>query len=395
VDREAALKYQSLLRIIDPRGGETILPGTTILEMAEPEGATPRRVSIQVPTSGKPGDAEQKLTNALIQVQKKDKTAAYFITGHGEKSPDKGTELANVKAVMQDSMFDIKSLSLPKEGKIPSEDAIVVICGPQKDYEKQDLDVLRSFVNGGGRLCALIDPTVVCPNLQAFLAGYGIDLGNDIVIDIKHGWGGQPIFPAVAVFSATSPITSGYDIASYFPEVRSVKATAKKPDGVTTDVVASTLPDVSFAVKFDATKPPERLTPDPQHDAKGPIGVCMSAVYKPSPSPSPSASGSPAASPSASPSPTAREGRVVVFGGSGFIVDKMYLLAGNGDLFMRSINWLAEAKDMDIGKHAMLAGGPPILDSTAKWRIWWISMFLIPGSIAMCGLLVFMAFKPN
>lgn len=390
-DLQAALKYKEELRFINPQQA-TIIPGTVILEAAQPEGATPRRVSVVLPTQGKPGEAEEKLTNGLLQLMITDKKTVYFTTGHGERTPDDPkSQLDRVKDSLEKSQYIVKTLSLYKEGKVPGDASVVIVCGPQTDFSKQEIDSLRTWVNAGNSLCVMLDPPKQYPVLQAFLDEEGLDVGNDIILDPGRGFNHNPLFPMVARFSKNSPITSGYDVEDFFQAARSVSPAAKLPPNVTVDIIARTL-DEAWALKgVDKGLPGGSITYDPKRDQKGPIGVAGTSVIKVQGA-SPSAS--PSASPAASPTPPPKEGRVVVYGCSSFIAGQMYMLVGNGDLFLRSMNWLAQ-REGHISEHAAFTSPPLVLDATQKWRVWWISMFLIPGGLAMIGLLVHMFFKPN
>ncbi|HEY4002708.1 MAG TPA: hypothetical protein VGO93_27790, partial [Candidatus Xenobia bacterium] len=247
---------------------------------------------------------------------------------------------------------------------------------------------------GGGRVLVMIDPPTSFANLSAFLASHGVQLGNNLVIDPEQGYNGQPAYPMIANFSTSSPITQGYNVECFFNVSRSLAATNKPPAGIKTEVIAKTM-DGSWALPdVDKGLPKGRISFDPAKDAKGPLGVAMSVVVTPAASPS----SSPSASPSASPAATPKEGRMVVYGDSGFAGDygNMFLVAGNSDLFLRSVDWLAaEGASFTIPPRPPMESKPLTMTPPEKYRIMWISMVLIPGTVAMLGIVVFMLYKPN
>ncbi|HEY4001127.1 MAG TPA: Gldg family protein, partial [Candidatus Xenobia bacterium] len=145
-DPVVALKYKDYIRLLDPQH-LTINPGTIILEMEAP-GANPPvlRKSAQLPTNGKPGEAEIKLSQALYQLLHQQKRTLYFTTGHGEKSPDAQPNtpgsLSAMKQGLENSQYVCKPLSLYKENKVPADADGVLVVGPQKDFEKSETDIL-------------------------------------------------------------------------------------------------------------------------------------------------------------------------------------------------------------------------------------------------------------
>ena len=133
---------------------------------------------------------EQGLTNALKKVVEGKAKKAYFVQGHGEKDPTSTEPLGYKSAadfLTQDN-FEVAKLPLPQEGKIPDDATLVIVAGPTIDFFPPEIEAVKAFLKRGGKLLLMIDPpgrnaTQSLPNLIALARDWGMNVGNDIVVD--------------------------------------------------------------------------------------------------------------------------------------------------------------------------------------------------------------------
>jgi gliding motility-associatede transport system auxiliary component len=136
---------------------------------------------------------EQLFTSALVQLSEGRKPKILFTTGHGERSlDDRGPAgFSGAQEILGRDNFDIEEWASLGKPAIPAGTDLVVIAGPTGSFVKPELDMLSAYLAGGGRMLVLLDPTLaqtaggglVTTGLEDWLAGYGVKVGRDIVVD--------------------------------------------------------------------------------------------------------------------------------------------------------------------------------------------------------------------
>jgi len=148
-----------------------------VVEAPAPGGGTRRE---QVPLVN-----EDTLTAALLETAGMPTMPLYFVLGHGEPDPrdEEGREGAGdaARALALDG-FEVRPLA--GAASIPGDAGLVVLAGPSRDLRPPEVEALAGFVRGGGRLLVLTDPGTP-PSVRALLAGFGIEPGDDVVIDVQ------------------------------------------------------------------------------------------------------------------------------------------------------------------------------------------------------------------
>ena len=130
-------------------------------------------------------DIEQQLTAALLYANSAEAARTFFVTGHGERSSEALQNLFSSNA------FQTGNCVL---GIDPLMDAaLVVLSGPAHDYTDRELEALSTYLEAGGNLMAFLPPSVnPLPNLNAFLADWGLGLAENILFEEKAYAGGSP-----------------------------------------------------------------------------------------------------------------------------------------------------------------------------------------------------------
>lgn len=128
--------------------------------------------------------SEEKITNAIINVTKTDKTHLYFLTGHNEYNLEKEQTL--LKRYLQNEGYDIHTLDLIVSKEVPKQADLIIIQSPQKDFLEEETKALTSYAEQGGKLLYLTDPLFTnnpLPNLQKWLNEFGITIENGIILE--------------------------------------------------------------------------------------------------------------------------------------------------------------------------------------------------------------------
>jgi ABC-type uncharacterized transport system involved in gliding motility auxiliary subunit len=311
--------------------------GTTIIEAGDKEG--------RVTTT-----TEEDLTNALIKATRAAKKVIYFLEGHGESSVDESADngYATVKTELEKLGYEVKKQSLALADRFPADCALLVVPGPQKDLLPNEYETIKGYIASGGRALFLVDPET--PTLMPlFLADYGIQLENDIVVDtVSRLLGGDYFMPVVSEYESHA-ITDKFSYATFFPYARSVEPAATKPEEMTVAALAKTSPNSWSERELDQKN--VKFTPD--KDKQGPVGLAVVSSFKakppvPSPAPSEAKPTEPkdAAPPEAKAEAAEKEARVAVVGDSDFVKNRYFGLSGNGNFFLNMANWLTEEADL-------------------------------------------------
>jgi ABC-type uncharacterized transport system involved in gliding motility auxiliary subunit len=147
-----------------------------ILVCAGPCGAAEGSTRVAQPT-------EQELTSAIRSVIS-DKRKVYFVTGHGEASVEdsEASGLSRIKTALEDENIDVATLLLAREPGVPEDADAVVVAGPTQRFLDRELSALDGYLRGGGSILFLSEPFHAL-NLQAQVREWGIELGDDVIVD--------------------------------------------------------------------------------------------------------------------------------------------------------------------------------------------------------------------
>jgi ABC-type uncharacterized transport system involved in gliding motility auxiliary subunit len=291
---------------------------------------------------------EEDVTNALIQVTRARKKVIYFLEGHGEETPaetgDNGYSTA--KAELEKLGYEVKTQTLALASGFPKDCALLVVPGPQKDLLPNELETVKAYVQGGGRLYVMVDPLTTISGLRAFLAGYGFQLDDDVIVDtVSRLLGGDDFMPVVSEYEDHA-ITRKFGYATFYPLARSVEAGPVKPEGETLTALAKTSPN-SWAEK-ELNDKQVRFHKD--KDRQGPVTLAAVASLKVNAAASAAASAAAPAKPGEKApedkKAEEKEARLAVVGDSDFAKNRYFNLSGNGNFFLNIANWLTEESDL-------------------------------------------------
>jgi ABC-type uncharacterized transport system involved in gliding motility auxiliary subunit len=312
-------------------------PGSTVVEI----GAS---------RSEAPSTAEEDVTNTIIKAIKGEVKEACFLTGHGEagiEDPDRsGLSLLAGEAV--DANYSTRSISLLENPEVPASCSVVVVAGPTTAYLEPEVEILRQYANGGGRLLLMFDYDANS-GLEALSAEFGLAVNEDLVIDqsgIGQLFGGSPLAPIINNFDEQHPIGRVMrNVYAIFPMTRSVSA-GPGTNGWTALDLANTSAD-SFATAGFAIVDGKMTLSDSAQRTPGPITVAAAASLSIAPPEG------------ASPDAEKREGRVVAVGTSQFARNAAVGQGGNRDLALNMLSWLTSDEDL-ISIRPVTAGSTPI-----------------------------------
>ena len=320
---------------------------------------------------------EQSLTNTLKKIVLGQAKKVYFLQGHGERdtSSSDRTGYSGAMAELKKDNFDAATLNLAQQGKIPDDASVIIIAGPKADLLQPEIDALTAYLGRGGKLLLMLDPPVGADgqdpaNLIALAKSWAIDVGRNIVIDqtgLGQIFGGGPTTPiAMPVTHGITRNLQGRMTA--FILARSATPLEGGSESRFAQKVAETAPqswaETDLKQLFTAQKAEANFD---KGDLNGPVSI-IAATSAP-------AANAPTSDNADAPKP---ETRVVVVGDSDFASNQLLFFQGNPDLFLNTVNWLAQQEDLISIRPRDAANRGIQMTQDQMTRVFWIAIAFIP-----------------
>ena len=328
---------------------------------------------------------ENAITNALRKVLKKERQKVYFLAGHGERDLDdpKPGGFQAAKKALDNEGYEVESLNLLSRGAVPQDAALVIVAGPKKPLLSTEVQALKAFLSKGGRLLIMLE-AFEDGGLQGFLAGYGVDLDNGLILDVNQvsqSLGLSAVMPLVSQYGPSRITRDFSNLVTIYPMARPLILRKDHPD-VSLLALATTM-STSYEKLGKEWIKAEKAAFDAKTDKKGPFTVAAQVEIKLTPpkgGQEPGRAGAPAPPP-----PAADKTYLVVFGDADFAANSFFNLFGNGDLFLNTTNFLARAMEQitvrGAGKAQLLT-----LKSGQIWALFLASLVGAPLVMLVAGI---------
>ena len=320
---------------------------------------------------------EQLFTNALIRVTRTEKKRIAFLEGHGEHRLDDAGQngFSTVKEGLEREGYEVSSLLLAQQGSVPERTTAVVVGGPSKLMAPPEMEAIRAYLNGGGRLLVMLDP-LAQSGLEPLLADWGVTVDQDLVIETSVVlFGTGPEVVVATQYSQSHPVTNDFTPSTAFPAARSVRFNQALQERFSYDGLIMTS-DKSWG-ETDLSN--RQVSLDRIRDLKGPLH--LAAAVRPVSSPQGEEGGG---------APAAKQpldaARLIVFGDSDFATNSFFRLYGNGDLFLNAVNWLAEEEETISIRPKEARMSPLILSGDQENTVLLVSVVFLPGAALLLGL---------
>lgn len=264
--------------------------------------------------------SEEALTAVLGRLLKNETKRIVFAAGYGGPSIKEETGKAGFGLLarqLKNSHYDVQETVLSRD-KISKGTDLFVLGGPRVDLLPAELTIIDEYLETGGSALFLIDPveTGEGKNVEQYLLKYGIQLGNNVIVDkVSKLFGADYLIPLVTDY-AEHTITGSFQLAAFFPLARSVSESSEVPKDVEVTELALT-GDGSWAETDLARLKEGTAELDRTKDQTGPLPIAVIAQNR------------------------KNKSRVIVFGDSDFATNAYLNLSGNKDFILNAISWLA------------------------------------------------------
>jgi ABC-type uncharacterized transport system involved in gliding motility auxiliary subunit len=309
----------------------------------------------------------------LLRLLNPQSSAIYFLTGHGERDTQQGgqTSMTRALSTLESKNYTGKSLNLLVDNKIPDNARVIVIAGPTKPVSDNEVKLLKAFLDKGGSLIVMEDPTALTqfgttpdPLADMLAKDWGITFNNDIVIDLNSP---QPTTAAAAYYDSSHAVTRNMNnLVSFFPFTRSLEATAPSAD-VTDTVLVKTNQRSWGETDFASLSQGGQVGLN-DNEKVGPLNLAVAGEN------------------------AKTKGRVIVFGTSELATDQVFDAYGNGDMFVNSVDWSAEQENIASIAPKNTTQRTFVPPTGLHWiMILLSSIFIIPGLIVLGGVSTWLA----
>jgi len=320
-------------------------------------------VNVELPT-------EESLTNAIVKLTRRGDKTVYFLEGHGENPIDgekgaaeEGYQLA--AEALRNENYKVEKLLLAAKSDVPEDADVVIIAGATRLMLDEEREALDRYLERGGALLVLIDPRVHT-DLVSKLAEWGVEVGDDIVVDRELALFGRATTPFAGQYAPDHPITRDLREYTMFHVARSVKPSADA-QGRFEEIVLTG--DASWAERdleqFFA-KGTAEFGPE---DLAGPVPIAVAGTVE-------------------GKGDASHEARLVVFGDSDFASNQMLGSYQNRDLFVNAVNWLlGDVEAISVRPNKPRASRFQ-MSASQRRTIQLLALFAIPEFLAVVGVYI-------
>jgi hypothetical protein len=309
--------YQTV--VFESGGRYRLVPRTAIIQTSMDQEGNIQIVGLE---------AEHSFTSAILEVTGIAQKKVYFLTGHGEA--DINGNYSYACSGLRDDLYLIGSLNLITNPSIPADCAVLIIAAPQTALTAGEVETINSYLRASGQVMILTDPNFP-DGINQLTSPRGVDLSNGTVIDTASSVAPRNDMPLVTWERNFFSLTSGLDITAYFPGAVAITPQENPPAGVWIQPLVQTSEESWLEKDYD---PPKEPVFDDGRDVKGPIylGVIIGALAR-----------------DVAPGQSVEQAKLtglVVIGDSDFASNQNFAEVNNGDIFLNSVNWLAEETEL-------------------------------------------------
>lgn len=314
---------------------------------------------------------EANLTNAIMKVTRDVEKSVYFLTGHGERSitADGAESYKQAAEAIKKENYSVKELNLVRriaEGKgIPDSCTVLAIIQPRSNFFPQELDSIKAFVDKGGKLLVMLDPERG-NDIADFFQDYHVNVGNDMVVDASgmgQLFGAGPAMPLVTNYDNSIPITKDFSVMTFYPQTCSVVPMEDK-GGYDIKEMLKTGGNSWAETDFSTRE----VGFNEGRDIPGPVTIAV-LIEK---------------------SVGSKKLGIALFGDSDFAKNGYFKNQGNSDLFLNTVNYLAEEEDLISIRPKDFDDRRVTLTQAEVTTLFYLVVIAIPLLVIIAGVVFYM-----
>ena len=305
---------------------------------------------------------ETSFSAALARLARNKTQFIVFISGHGERSPNRGAnhDVSEWAEALIARGLNVQEINPAELQAIPDNTSVLVIASPQLDYLPGELKLIAHYLGGGGNLLWLSDPEEP-PSFKALTDLLGVDKIPGTVVDpasLANGLDNPALLLATAY--GTHESLENFNLTTLF--VYASAYVLRK----NSDFEAATLVQSGANAWSETSELEGNVGLDDDSDFPGPLPIVLALERH----------------------REKREQRIVISGDGDFLANAYLGNAGNQDFGVRLVEWLAREDNM-ISIPSKIAADNSL--SFEKWQIAVIGfgfLLVIPGALIINGIIV-------
>lgn len=311
--------------------------------------------------------SEQDITSALERVARTENRVIVFLEGHGERSPTQhhNQDLSQWASALQKRGFELHNLNFGTPTDILDTATVLVIASPQKMLLPGEVTQIKNYIEKGGNLFWLIDPRATLQGLEPLAQEFGLSIQAGIIVDPVSqllGVNDPSVVSMTTQGYGAHPITDGFEeYVTLFPQAKGLLITETEAWQdtallTTNPKVWSETGDITGAIEYN-----------PETDIKGPLTIAVALDRD-----------------------EKAAQRVVIVGDGDFLSNGYLGYAGNLDLGVKMMNWLAlEDSFIDIPSKTAVDLNLK-LSASAVLILGGFFLFLLPIMLISIGILIWL-----
>ncbi len=318
---------------------------------------------------------EEAISTALKQLLVEGTPKIYFLAGnHVSLTDGIADSYSEMVGALADDGFEVASLSLAQEGRIPDDATVVAILEPRAELTDAEAELLIAFMRRGGRVFLNLAYSFVGPSwnptMRALGERLGFEIGRELVCHIVEDprnpgaemGGDYAVNLNLTDLNPVHPVTRVLLQNQRFPVVKGGRE-IRKVDGGEDGVRV----DTSFLRTGPKAWIDPRATRVPPRQREAYASRCIGAVID------------------VDPTEGERPGHCVLLSGAAFVNTGFSV---NGDLALNLFNWLARRDALVSVRGNRYVSRALELKPQQLERMYQLLVFGVPGALLLLGVAV-------
>ena len=322
--------------------------------------------------------SEENLTNGMIKVAQAEAKTIYFVEGHGAPSIDdnqQGQGYSQFKVALENEGYTVRKLVLSPDTAVPDDTNVLIIAGAQRSLLPHETQAIDHYLKQEGHALFLLSPRVT-PELSTYLTNWGVQVGNDVIVDeqIQLLRGRTFTLTPVVTSYGSHPITAalgrrgGAALTSYGVS-RSVEPSLNENAGLSLVSLAQTGPNSWAETDLEGIFQNQTATIGEQ-DRRGPISLAVAVTAN------------------LKEMGGEQEGnsRLAVFGNAIFANNQYINQYFNRDFLLNTISWLGGEEELISIRPRTLRASRVQFTQEQGTTIFYLSVLILPEILLIAGL---------
>jgi len=270
---------------------------------------------------------EHFFTSAILEVTGIVQKKVYFLTGHDESNIN--GDYSHAKQGLLDNLYKVDTVDIMITQRIPEDCTALIISAPQKSLTSDEIEIIRDYLDNHGWLMVLLNPDSP-EEIKQILSDWWMDIEDGTVIDIQSHLASSDEYHNMEKVIVPR-IRNDFGLPeTYFPGATAITAQDNYPDDIVLYPLFYTSPFSWTEKNFDPLVKPEFDIETEELGARA-LGVLV-YMYLPE---------------DAEEIPEGfKLTRLIVIGDSDFASNQHFYNGNNGDLFLNSVEFLTQGKEL-------------------------------------------------